>query len=90
MMRLIISILCAGLSVVLFGSCVGLYWWVPRFKAHLLGLGTELPGWQVALITLSDVTVRYFYLVFPAALAVCFGLCYAAFASQNKSSRTES
>ena len=89
-MRLLISILCGGLSVVMFGGCLALYFWVPRFKGHVLGLGTELPGWQVALIVLSDITVRYFYLVFPAVLAVCYGLCHAAFVSENESPRTES
>lgn len=89
-MRWLISIVCAGLSVMLLAGLLTLYYWVPRFKAEVLGLGTELPGWQVALITLSDIVVRYFYIAFPAVLAICYGMCRLAFASENESSRTKS
>lgn len=89
-MRWLIPILCGLLSVVLLGGFFALYFWVPRLKAHALGLGTLLPGWQVVLITLSDLIVNYVYFVLPAVLAVCFGLCRVAFASDNEPSRTES
>lgn len=89
-MRWLIPILCGLLSVVLLGSFFTLYFWVPRFKAHVLGMGTALPGWQVVLITLSDLIINYIYLVLPAVLAVCYGLCRVAFASDNESPRTES
>jgi len=64
-MRWLFSILCVGMSVVLLGGVLALYFWVPRFKAEALGFGTELPGWQVLLINLSDLTVKYFYVAIP-------------------------
>lgn len=89
-MRLVTSIVCAGISITLLAGFCAMYWWVPRIKFVALGFGTELPGWQVLLFTLSDITINYFYIVLPALLAICYGLCRVAFASENESSRTES
>lgn len=89
-MRWLVSFVCAGLSVGLLVAVAALYWWVPLFKARAMDLGTDLPGIQVMLIRLSDFTVRYFYLVIPAALAVSIVLCRVAFAPENESSQTES
>lgn len=89
-MRWLFSIICVGVSVLLLAGVFTLYFWVPRFKAEVLGFGTELPGWQVLLITLSDLTVKYFYVAIPAVLAIGFGLCRAAFAPDNEHSQTDS
>ena len=43
---------------------------IPKFKKIFEDFGTELPGMTVALITMSDMVVRYFYL----APAIPFGL----------------
>ena len=37
-------------------------WIIPKFKKIFADFGTELPGMTVALITFSDIVVRYFYL----------------------------
>ncbi len=89
-MRLLISIVLAALSVTLLTASLALYFWVPRFKGRVLGLGTPLPEWQVLLITVSDLTINYFYIVLPAVLAICIGLFRAAFATEDEPSRTES
>lgn len=80
-MRWLFSFICVGVGLVLLGGVLALYWWILRFKAQALGLETELPGWQVLLINLSDITVNDFYVVIPVAFTICFGLCRAAFAS---------
>lgn len=43
---------------------------IPKFKKIFEDFGTELPGMTVALITMSDMVVKYFYL----APAIPFGL----------------
>lgn len=89
-MRLLLSIVCVGLSITLLVGGMFLYWWVPEFKALALGAGTELTGGQVLLITLSDIVVIYWYAMLPIALAIGYGLCRVAFASENEIPQTES
>ncbi|MBM3971262.1 MAG: hypothetical protein FJ302_15600 [Planctomycetes bacterium] len=89
-MRWLFAFVCVGMGFILLGGVGTLCFWVPRFKAEALEMGAELPGWQVLLITLSDITVKYFYVAIPAVLVICFGLCRAAFASENESRLTES
>ncbi len=89
-MRVLTSIVLAALSFLILAASFGLYFWVPRFKANVLDLGIALPRWQVQLITVSDITVNYFYIVLPAVLAICIGLFRVAFAPEEEPSRTES
>lgn len=88
-MRWLMSFVFAGLGVSLLVGVMALYWWVPLFKAKAMELGAELSGIQVLLIQLSDFTARYFYIVLPGALAICFWLCRVAVDAVNESSRTE-
>ncbi|MES2790283.1 MAG: type II secretion system F family protein [Planctomycetota bacterium] len=44
---------------------------IPKFKKIFMDFGTELPGMTVALITMSDIVVRYFYLA-PAIPFACY------------------
>jgi type IV pilus assembly protein PilC len=39
-----------------------MYYIIPKFKKIFEDFGTELPGMTVALITISDMVVKYFYL----------------------------
>lgn len=44
---------------------------IPKFKKIFADFGTELPGMTIALITMSDIVVRYFYLA-PAIPFACY------------------
>jgi type II secretory pathway component PulF len=45
--------------------------WGQRFKRQFEGFGVELPGYQVALITLADILVNYWYVPAVVLLIVC-------------------
>lgn len=88
-MRIFLSILSVLCGFTLVGGFFVLYFWVPRWKAVANGYGTWLSSGEVLLITVSDLTVSYFYIVFPGVLVACLFLCRIAFAEDGKSSDAE-
>lgn len=73
----------------LIGGLFALSFCVPLWKPVALRFGRSLWGVEVMLITLSDVTVRYFYILLPAVLISCFVLRRIALAGDGKSTDAE-
>ncbi len=58
-----------------FGSIIYLYFLVPRFKRTFEDFGVELPELTMAVISLSDVTVNYWWVfLFLILVALMFDL----------------
>lgn len=69
------TMLAVGVQIVTFL----MYYIVPKFKYIFMGFGTELPHVTVALITLSDIAVGYWYLFAPPLFLVPLWTCGEAF-----------
>ena len=56
---------------------------VPQFESLFKGFGADLPAFTRAVITLSEIFQKYWYLIFSALFAAVYGFIYARTHSPN-------
>ncbi len=68
----IVGTLAVLMSLFLLGFIFFAFVIVPKWKDSFIGYGVELPGFQIILISVSDLLVNYWFISLPLTAYACF------------------